>query len=204
MTASSTQRSDIQVMPPLCSRTWTTRFAGGDEWKLTLNASKCKVPHIGRTSSQQDYRLRGTPMEAVAEDKDLGVFVDAQLNFRKQAAAEVNKASQVLPVIKRSFSLLDNTTVPILYKSLVRPHLEYGNIVWGPFNRTDQLLVERVQRSTTKLVQVSKHLPYPDRLRSFKLPTLHYRRRRGDMIAVYQVLHETLDLRPEDFINRAR
>ena len=106
MTASSTKRSDIQMMPPLCSQTWTTRFAGGDEWKLTFIASKCKVLHIGRTSSQQDYRLRGTPMEAVAEEKDLGVFVDAQLNFRKQAAAAVNKASQVVPVIKRSFSLL--------------------------------------------------------------------------------------------------
>ena len=175
----------------------------GDEWKLTFNASKCKVLHIGRTSSHQAYHLRGTLMQAVTEEKDLGVFIDTQLKFRKQAAAAVNKASQVMAVIKRSFSLLDKTTLPLLFKTLVRPHLEYGNIVWGPFNRTDQLLVERVQRRATKLVPEIRHLPYPDRLRFLKLPTLHYRRRRGDMIAVYQVLHEKLDLKHEDIFNRS-
>ena len=88
---------------------------------------------------------------------------------------------------------------------LVRPHLEYGNIVWGPFNRSDQLLVERVQRRATKLVWDIRHLPYQDRLKSLKLPSLRYsyRRRRGDMITVYQLLHGKMDLNPDDFLHRA-
>ena len=115
--------------------------------------------------------------------------MDAELKFKKQAAAAVSKASQIMAVIRRSFSLLDKFTLPLLFKTLVRPHLEYGNIVWGPFNRSDQLLVERVQRRATKLVRDIRHLPYQDRLKSLKLPSLHYRRQRGDMIAVYQLLH---------------
>ena len=107
-----------------------------------------------------------------------------------------------MAVIRRSFSLLDKVTLPLLFKTLVRPHLEYGNIVWGPFNRSDQLLVERGQRRATKLVEEMRHLPYQDRLRFLKLPSLHHRRRRGDMIALCQVLHGKLDLNPEAFFSR--
>ena len=131
-----------------------------DEWQLTFNVGKCKVLHMGRQVLQQDYHLRGTSLQAVTEEKDLGVFVDAELKFRKQAAAAVSKASQIMAVIRRSFSLLDKFTLPLLFKTLVRPQLEYGNIVWGPFNRSDQLLVERVQRRATKLVRDIHHLPY--------------------------------------------
>ena len=67
-------------------------------------------------------------MQAVTEEKDLGVFVDAELKFRKQAAAAVSKASQIMAVIRRSFILLDKFTLPLLFKMLVRPHLQYGNI----------------------------------------------------------------------------
>ena len=136
-------------------------------------------------------------MEQSTEERDLGVIVDADLKFRQHAAAAVTKASQMLVVIKRSFTLLDPTTVPLLYKSLVRPHLEYGNLAWGPFNRADQKLIERVQRRATRLVEGIRHLPYPERLRSLGLPSLYYRRRRGDMIQVYQVLHGGVDLEPD-------
>ena len=36
-------------------------------------------------------------------------------------------------------------TLSLLYKSLVRPHLEYENLIWGPFNPADQKLIERIQ-----------------------------------------------------------
>ena len=128
--------------------------------------------------------------------------MDSDLKFRKQAAAVVSKASRVLAVISKSFQLIDKTTLPILFKTLVRPHLEYGNIVWGPFNRMDQKLVERVQRRATKKVPDLRHLPYQHRLQALGLPSLYYRRRRGDMIAVYQVLHGGLDLDPLSFFDR--
>ena len=47
-------------------------------------------------------------------------------------------------------------------------------------------MVESVQISATKLVDEIGGLEYPERLRRLKLPTLVYRRRRGDMIEVYK------------------
>ena len=174
-----------------------------EEWQLTFNAAKCKVLHIGHRNRHHVYTLSETALEETAAERDLGVFIDADLKFRRQAAAAVSKASQVMAVIRRSFQLLDKSTLPMLFKTLVRPHLEYGNIVWGPFNRADQQLVERVQRRATKIVPELRHLSYPQRLRALKLPSLYYRRRRGDMIAVFQLLHGGLDLDPDVFFNTA-
>ena len=50
-----------------------------------------------------------------------------------------------------------------------------------------------IQRQATKLVPTSRHLSYEDRLLSLKLPTLQYRRRRGDMIMLFNLLHDKYD-----------
>ena len=170
-----------------------------EEWQLTFNAAKCKVLHIGSQNPHHVYALKETPMEETAAEKDLGIYVDTDLKFRKQAATAVSKASQVMAVIRRSFQLLDKLTLPVLFKTLVRPHLEYGNVVWGPWNRADQQLVERVQRRATKMVPEIRHLSYPERLQALKLPSLYHRRRRGDMIMVYQLLHGGVDIDLHDF-----
>ncbi|XP_043196519.1 uncharacterized protein LOC122367478, partial [Amphibalanus amphitrite] len=114
-----------------------------DAWQLPFNEAKCKVMHLGRNNPAKQYVMRDSEMSVVRVEKDLGVQVDDELKFRQHASAAVAKANQILAVIRRSFVLINECTLPLLYKSLVRPHLEYGNLVWGPFNRADQKLVER-------------------------------------------------------------
>lgn len=177
--------------------------AWSDRWQLPFNEGKCKILHLGRNNPRVKYAIRGVELEVVETERDLGVFVDSSLKFRKQAAAAAAKANQILGIIKRSFELIDKSTLPLLYKSLVRPHLEYGNVAWGPFSRADQLLIERVQRRATRLVTPIRHLPYEERLQSLRLPSLFYRRRRGDMIQMYQLFHGGVDLAPEEFFTAA-
>ena len=172
-----------------------------DEWQLTFNATKCKFLHIGRLNNHHGYTMKEAALEVTDAERDMGVYMDSDLKFRKQAAAAVSKASQVMAVIRRSFQLFDKTTLPMLFKTLVRPQLVYGNIVWGPFNRAGQQRVERVQQRATKLVPEVRHLPYQQQLQRLNLPSLYYRRRRGDMIMVYQLLHGCLDLNPHIFFD---
>ena len=75
--------------------------------------------------------------------------------------------------------------------------------MWGPFNRADQRMVERVQRRATKKAPELRHHAYPERLKALRLPSLYYRRRRGHMIAVYQLFHGGLDLDPQEFFDTA-
>ena len=107
-------------------------------------------------------------------EKDLGVLFDSELKFRQQAACAVAKVTQMLAVIHHSLALMDDVTLPLLFKLLVQPHLKFGNLIWGPFNKTGQNSVERVQWCATRLVLRPKHLPYQERLRSVGLPSLYY------------------------------
>ena len=82
---------------------------------------------------------------------------------------------------------------------MVRPHLEYGNIVWFPQLKRQSVAIEKVQRRATKLIPVLKDLDYKERLRQLKLPTLKYRKYRGDLVQVFKIINETDDLKFEDF-----
>ena len=62
--------------------------------------------------------------------------------------------------------------------------------------------LKRVQRRATRMVEAVRHLEYPERLRKLGMPTLYYRRRRGDMITVYQLLHGGMAVDPETFLKQ--
>ena len=92
-------------------------------------------------------------------------------------------------LIRRSFSYLDGPLFKKLYIAFARPHLEYAQAVWSPHLRKYINTLENVQIRATKLIDGFKDVDYPERLRRLDLPTLAYRRMRGDMIEVYKHLH---------------
>ena len=63
------------------------------------------------------------------EEKDLGVLFDKHLSFDAHIQNSFNKANSMIGIIRRTFTFIDGEIFTNLYKSLVRPHLEYGNIV---------------------------------------------------------------------------
>ena len=76
-----------------------------------------------------------------------------------------------------------------LYKTIVRPHLEYATTVCTPLFKKDMIAIENVQRRATKLVTSIKNLSYPERLRKLGLPSLEYRHERADLVEVYKIMH---------------
>ena len=61
---------------------------------------------------------------------------------------------------------------------MVRPHLEYGNIKWGPHLKQDMMAIERVQKRATRMIPTLKDRRYTERLKALGLPSLEYRRKR--------------------------
>ena len=80
-----------------------------------------------------------------------------------------------------------------LFKSMVRPIIEYANVVWAPYLKKDIILLESVQRHFTKKIKGLGEKSYEERLIILKLPSLQYRRLRGDLIEVYKILHSFYD-----------
>ena len=78
-----------------------------------------------------------------------------------------------------------------LYKSVVRPHVEFAISSWSPHFKKD---IEKIQHRFTRLLQRMKHLSYEDRLIKLNLTTLERRRERGDIIQTYKIMHGLSDV----------
>ena len=97
-------------------------------------------------------------------------------------------------MIKRNFIYIDKETLLLLYKGLIRPTLEYGNVIWAPFLKRQSSEIEKIQRRATKLIPELKDKPYEERLRLLKLPSLKARRTRGDLIQCYKIFRQIDDI----------
>jgi len=171
---------------------WTSK------WQVSFNINKCKIfsVHHKRYSNMgvaPNYVMNNILLKEVNEIKDLGVFNDLFLVCDKHISEKINKAYMMLGVIMRNFTYISRKFFIILYKALVRSHLEYANSVWYPKRNIDVAKLERVQKRATKLISEISKKPYIKQLQVLKLLTLKYRRYRGDVIEVFKIIKGIYD-----------
>ena len=173
-----------------------------DKWLLTFNPDNCKVMHIGHNyrflyTIQQNntmYRLSDT-----AEERDLGIVVTDNLSVLTQCVVAAKKAMKVLGMIRRQFKDMNMECFTILYKSFVRPHMEFAIQAWSPYLKKDIECLEKVQRRATKLVKGFRKFSCEERLRKLGLITLADRLLRGDLIEAYKIITGKEKLKIGDF-----
>ena len=95
----------------------------------------------------------------------------------------ISKANKVLTLIYRTCTNeCDQLTLLTLYKSLVRPQLEYASQVWSPYTKGKIMAIERVQRRATKFIlKCDFSITYPERLVKLGLLPLEFRREVSDL-----------------------
>ena len=102
-------------------------------------------------------------------------------------------------MIRRTYEDRSKNNLVPLYKSLVRPHLEYCVQAWRPYLQQDINNIEGVQRRMTKMMREVEEEEYEQRLKKTKLMSLEMRRLRSDLIEVYKIMHNLEGLEREDF-----
>ena len=127
-------------------------------------------------------------------EKDLGVIIDKELNFKNHIAQATKTADNIVGIIRRTFDYLDQDLFTQLFKSLVRPRLEYGHLIWNPNLKYLQREIEAVQRNATRLIPSLREKSYPKRLEALDLPSLYHRRLRGDLIEVFKYMNQAYDV----------
>ena len=81
-----------------------------------------------------------------------------------------------------------------LYKTLVRPHIEYCVQAWRSHLVKDIAFIENVQHRATRMIPSLRSLSYEQRLAALNLTTLEVRRLRGDLIEVFKIINGFVDL----------
>ena len=158
-------------------------------WQIKFNPDKCHVLTLGKFSNiryTNRYVVYGNEIDHVFVEKDLGVFIDSELTFEEHVIKKSAIANALVGQIRRGFSYLDCQTFRRIYIAFVRPHLEYGQSIWSPFSKKLIRKLENVQIRATKLVDGLSKLPYNERLQRIGIPTLVFRRKRGDLIQMFK------------------
>ena len=92
---------------------------------MLFNKTKCKCLHIGHRNQHHVYTIGDNNIEETFEERDLGVIIAETLSPSHHIAKVVRKANQIVGMIRRTYEDRSKNNLVPLYKSLVRPHLEY-------------------------------------------------------------------------------
>ena len=147
-------------------------------WQLLFKLPKCMVMHVGNHNPHFSYTIDWQVLSEVTERKDLGVVFDGALKFHSHVFTVVSKANRTLGMIKKCFTALNQSTLLVLYKNLVRT--QYCNTVWKLSYWTDVTKLRRTMR-------ILPTLNYKERQHHLNLPSLSYRQFRSDMLTTFQV-----------------
>ena len=160
-----------------------------DKWRMEFNAEKCKVMHFGNKNPRIKYEMNGYALAEAKEEKDLGVWINPSLKPSKQCATAAKAAHVVLGQIQRSFHFRSKQNLVPLYKSFVRPKLEFAVAAWSPWTEADAEVLEGVQKRLVRLLSNVRGNSYEEKLRDAGLTTLKERRRRGDAIETFKTIN---------------
>ena len=153
--------------------------------------------HISKNNPNYNYFIKdGTntcDLLSTSCEKDLGVHIDPELKFKEHIDIQTKKAKNLCSLLMRSITNKTKDIMVPLFKALVRPILEYSNVVWCPYIKYLIDQIETIQRHYTKKIIGMKNLDYPQRLRTLNLPSLEYRRFRGDLIETFKICHNLYD-----------
>jgi len=103
-----------------------------DRWKMEFNV-KCKLMHVGRDKVNFKYTMKGNTLQETSLEKGLGVVISNDGKTLSQCQYVYNKAIRIKGMINRTIRYKERRIMVRLYKSLVRPHLEYCVSAWSGF-----------------------------------------------------------------------
>ncbi len=183
---------------------------------LQLNATKCKFMLITKRRSHSIHPppliLDNSVLQRVYSYKYLGLTFSADLSWRPHISAVSKKSKRLVGLVYRRFSAhASSEALVMLYKSFVRPHLEYASAAWCPYHRGEIQLLESVQKFALKVcLKAWDHsMSYNDMLESSGVCSLEHRRMVGRVSHLFKILNNlthfpTNDIQPKDTTYKTR
>ena len=106
------------------------------QWKMSFNPDPSKQAQeviFSRKVSKSNHPSLFFNNSAVAESsiqKHLGMFLDKKLDFREHINHVFSKVSKTIGLLRKFQCILPRLSLLTIYKSFIRPHLDYGDIIY--------------------------------------------------------------------------
>ena len=98
-----------------------------------------------RKKIQGSYKLDGHTLEQVPSNPYLGVQIQEDLKWKEHINNVTEKASSTLGFLRRNLQHCPRECRKTAYIALVRSIMEYGAIIWDPYNKNDINKLENLQ-----------------------------------------------------------
>ncbi len=179
---------DIDIL----QRDINTLYSWCQKNNLNLNKNKCVVLSRLANPPPATYYLNEHQLSEVSSIKDLGIIIDNKFNFSCHVDRITSHAFKTVGFLFRAGKeFKDVYTLIHIFKTLVRPTLEYGCIIWSP--HTQQMIdrIEKIQRKFCKFLTYymytrGTHLTTDEVYRHFKIDSLFNRCRAADLTFFYK------------------
>ena len=184
--------ADYALSSQLFQRDITALQEISTSWDLRLNEEKCVVMRFQRKSHPPPppvYYIGGSPIRVTLSHSDLGVLIDTSLKFHQHISTTVRKAAGLSQNLLKCTVCRSPDFMLTLFRSHIRPIIEYYSCLWHTRYLGDLRMLESVQRRWTKCIADMSNLDYRCRLRALNLFSVQGRLLRADMIQCWKMFH---------------
>ena len=99
----------------------------------------------------------GAPISQVSSTKSLGVHIDQNLSWNVHVEKLCKKIASGVGALKRARSFVPYETLRSVYMSLVQPHFDYCDSVWGNCTKA---LANKLQKLQNRAARILTHSNY--------------------------------------------
>lgn len=125
--------------------------------KLSLNIAKTKamVFHMPQKhiTHLPNIHIDNHEIDFVNSFNFLGIVLDKNLRWSPHTELIGKKISKINGILKQLKNFLPTSTLATIYSSLILPHLNYGNFIWGWKNKKINIL----QKKSIRIISRSKY-----------------------------------------------
>ena len=113
----------------------TNKFVKWSEnWQM-FNFEKCKRLHTWHGNLDINYNMGDIVLGTAVKEKDLGITISADMKVSEQCGIASSRGNKILGLLRRNITCKEKKLIILLYKAIVRPHLEYYIQAWRPYRK---------------------------------------------------------------------
>ena len=184
---------------------------------MKFHPLKCKVLSVTHKIednilpfSRYSYRLGGTILDYVHEEKDLGIIINHKLNWKSHHQLILSKATSMFNLLRRTCHFVKNPAKKrTLYLTLIRSLLQHGSVIWASTTQSSNISFEALQKRCVKWILNEQFTSYSQheyimKLKDLDLLPVDYKFALTDLIVFHKIVHHAIPINIPEYLTEKR